>query len=445
VTGTFVYTYYGDDNSPVLQPQTLQGYVVDAYVWSGSAWVTYAGSGDANGNFTIPNVPQGSFMLDVAGLYVYTSARTLDLGSELNGRPSGVGASGASVAGAITNLDAWQTYDSIQWYCPNAAGVSGSPNPSPAVGATSLTSSEVAPWSGNLVDGSHGDVLYLTQLTYGFVGTTAASLTLTRFLSFQNETMTNGATLAANGALTTVAANASTSVNLKASQFTALASQVNPGATSYGAVFYVGTQPGASVAGLFGYPTVLYELYAGNTDVNLGNASFGSPFNASWGLVDYAGESFSADYTATGATTATTLYGNVEQTFPPPASTPTVTPQLSPVQTPTIAGKPLTATQTGVGVTPTVAWSVPATGTPSGYYVFVYKLANSGGATQSARLASIVTTTTSIVLPPGLLTSGAEYVLVISAIGSPIDANTKPFHLSPTYAQADFLSAIVTP
>jgi hypothetical protein len=77
--------------------------------------------------------------------------------------------------------------------------------------------------------------------------------------------------------------------------------------------------------------------------------------------------------------------------------------------------------------------------------VVVYQLTNSGGATNFARQGSIVTTTTSIVMPPALLTTGAEYVIVISAVSSPIDASTKPFHLSPTYAQADFLSAIVTP
>jgi hypothetical protein len=408
--------------------------------------VTYAGSGDTSGHFTIPNVPPGSFMLDVAGVYLYTSAHTLDLGTELNGRPNGVGASGASVAGAITNVDPWQTYDSLEWYCPNAAGSSSAPNPAPAVGATSLTSGEVAPWSGNLVDGSKGDVLYLTQLTFGFVGTTASSVSLTRFASFQPQTMTNGTTLVQNGALTTVPTNASASVNLKASQFTALASQVNSAATSpSGVVFYVGTQPGASAAGLFGWTTVLYELFAGSTDVDLGSASFGSPFNANWGIVDYAGAGFAVDYTATGATSSTAMYGYVYQTFPAPTGTPTIAPLLSPVQTPTIAGKPLTATQTGVGLTPTVAWSAPSTGTPSGYFVVVYKLTNSGGSTVVSRQASIATATPSIVMPPGLLTSGAQYVFVISAISSPIDASTKPFHLSPTYAEADFLSAIVTP
>jgi hypothetical protein len=445
VTGTFVYTYYGDDNAPVQSPQDLQGYVVDAYVWSGSAWVTYAGSGDASGNFTIPNVPSGPFMLDVAGVYTYTSARTLDLGTELTGRPSGVYASGSSVAGAVTNLDPWQTYDSLQWYCPNAAGNAGNPSPAPAAGATSLTSSEVAPWYGDLVNSSEGDVLYLTQLTYGFVGTTAASLSLTRFLSFQGETMLAGSTLAANGALATVAASASTSVDLRASQFAALSGQVNAGASGEGVIFFVGTQPGATAAGLFGYGTTLYELFAGTTDVALGSASFGSPFNASWGLIDYAGESYGVGYTASGATNATMLYGYVYQTFPPAPGTPTVTPQLSPVQAPTIGGKPLTAAQTGVGLTPAVAWSPPSTGTPTAYHVVVYRLTSSSGATSVMEQAEIVTTTTSIVMPPGLLTGGDEYVFVISAVSSPIDASTKPYHYSPTYAQADFLSAIVTP
>jgi hypothetical protein len=445
VTGTFVYTYYGDSGTASTQPQNLQGYVVDAYVWNGSAWVTYAGSGDTSGNFTIPNVPQGSFMLDVAGIYTYTSARTIDLGMELNGRPTGMYAQGSSVAGAITNLSAWQSYDSLQWYCPNAAGSAYNPSPAPAAGATSLTSSNVSSWGGALVDGTKGDVLYLTQLDYAPVGTTAASLTLTRFLSWSNLTMSNGATLAANGALTTVAANASTSVDLKASQFAALGTQVNGGSTGNGVAFVVATQPGAGAAGLFGYVTYLYELYAGSTDVTLGSAAYANPFNASWGTVDYAGESFAVKYTAGGATSPATKYGQVFQTFLPPSGTPTVTPALSPVTSATIAGKPLTAVQSGVGLTPTVAWSAPSTGTPNAYHVAVYQLTASGSATSIAEQTVIVTTTTSFVMPPGLLTSGGLYFLNISAVDSPIDASTKPFHASPTWAQADFLSATFSP
>ncbi len=179
--------------------------------------------------------------------------------------------------------------------------------------------------------------------------------------------------------------------------------------------------------------------------MNLGSASFGNPFNTSWGLIDYAGGTYAVSYTASGATTSTALYGYVYQSFPAAAGTPTVTPELSPVQAPTIGGKPLTAAQTGVGVTPTVAWSPPSTGKPSAYHVVVYQLTSSGGATSAMEQVEIVTTTTSLVMPPGLLTGGDEYVLVISAVASPIDASTKPYHSSPTFAQADFLSAIVTP
>jgi hypothetical protein len=445
VTGTLVNTYYGEDNVPVKQPMSLQGFAVNAYVWSGSAWVTYAGSGDASGSFTIPNVPLGDFMLDVGGLLVFSSARVLDLGRELSGRPSGTLAFGASVAGTVANLDPWQSFDALQWYCPNAAGSAANPSPTPAVGATSLTQSEVAPWAGSLVDSTQGDVLYLTQLSYGTVGTTAASLTLTRFGAFPNETMTNGATLSASGPLSMVSANASTSISLKASQFAPLAGQVNPSAISNGAAFTVLTAPGAGAAGVFGDAASLYELYAGNTDIDLGSAAFANPFSAAWGIVDYVGANFIVKYTASGATSPYSANGSVFQTFLPPAGTPTVTPALSPVQSPSIGGQPLTSVQTGVGLTPTIGWSAPTTGTPNAYHVIVFALASSGGATTFTQQAEIVTTTTSVVLPPGLLTSGGQYVLEISAVASPIDASTQPFRLSPTWAQADFLSAIMTP
>ena len=117
-----------------------------------------------------------------------------------------------------------------------------------------------------------------------------------------------------------------------------------------------------------------------------------NPFNATWGTVDYVSESFAVSYQAPGATSAAYAYAQIFETFPPPSGTPTVVPTISPVTAATVAGQPLTASQAGVGVTPTIAWSAPSIGTPTAYHVVLLQLVASGGATTISPLTLIVTT-----------------------------------------------------
>jgi hypothetical protein len=75
----------------------------------------------------------------------------------------------------------------------------------------------------------------------------------------------------------------------------------------------------------------------------------------------------------------------------------------------------------------------------------VYDVSAQGGATVITYAAELVTTTTSLTIPPALLTSGQAYGFTITAFSSPIDATTKPFHWSPVVASADVMTALVTP
>ena len=53
ITGTLVYTFYGEDNVATQQAEDLSTKTVEAYVWSGTSWTPYVGSGTANGDFMI--------------------------------------------------------------------------------------------------------------------------------------------------------------------------------------------------------------------------------------------------------------------------------------------------------------------------------------------------------------------------------------------------------
>src|SRR4051812_10542911 len=60
VNGSVVYTYHAESGATHV-PASLAGAQVLAYVQEGGAWTTIAGSGHADGTFTVPQVPAGLF------------------------------------------------------------------------------------------------------------------------------------------------------------------------------------------------------------------------------------------------------------------------------------------------------------------------------------------------------------------------------------------------
>src|SRR5437773_1000707 len=62
VTGTAATTFIAD-SGPVARPVDLAKVTIAARFQVGQAWNTIAGTGRADGTFTIPNVPQGTYYL----------------------------------------------------------------------------------------------------------------------------------------------------------------------------------------------------------------------------------------------------------------------------------------------------------------------------------------------------------------------------------------------
>jgi hypothetical protein len=445
ITGTMVYRYYGETAGPLDVPANLLGSEVSAFVWTGSAWTTYPGGGDSSGNFTIPAVPAGPCMVDVAGQYVYTAARVLDLGSEVNGRPTAVyGKANNAATGTLQGLAAWQVDDILEWHAPNSAGAAYSfSGAAPATGATTLAG-QLEAWQGALVDARQGDVLYATQLSAQRSGS-AEYLTVTGFTAWKSVEQTDGTPIDVTGLLTTTTPAETIDVDFRGSQFMALGSAVNPAATSEGAAFAVITQPGASAAGAFGYSIELLEAGASGGDLTLSSVAYANPFDPAWGELVYAAGTWALSYTAPGASSPASQYGYVYETTPRLNAPATLVPLVSPVQKAEIGGMSATGAVTSVGVTPMLTWAPPATGVASAYHVTVYLLEDTAGATNLTYVAEIVTTTTSVPMPPALLQRGSAYAMTITAIASPLDASTQPFHGSATMASADLLTGVITP
>lgn len=449
VTGTMIYRYHGE-GAPVDQPADLSGAEVVAFVWESGAWTSYPGTGTAAGTFTVPNVPAGPFLIAVGGNhhYAYTTARALDLGADLAGRPNAVfGPSTNTIDGELTNLDPWQADDLIQWYAPNVDGwAPSSLSSAPSTGATTF-SGPSSWWQGRLIDASQGDMLYATQVSERIVMGNEVQV-LSRYASFTGVEQQDGTPVTVSGALGAVAATESISLDFRGSQFEALLAAVSPSASAIATAATVYTQPGAGVAVAYSPGPDLLSLFTGNEDVKV-TIPYPNPFPAAWGEILYTGTMWQVPFTAPGATSSGPLLGYTYSTMPAgEASTKVLVPLVSPPRSPEIGGKSASGDLEGIGLTPTLSWSAPAVGTPTAYQVTVWEVeiddAYDGGSVIGQQ-AMIVTTTTNLTLPPGLLQKGHAYALTITAVASPIDATTTPFRSSPSMAVADVVTGLVTP
>jgi hypothetical protein len=169
-----------------------------------------------------------------------------------------------------------------------------------------------------------------------------------------------------------------------------------------------------------------------------------------WRGVDFTG---SVPYTATGATNAATATVSVGRREAVSATTP-LAPTLTPVTGLTVtpaSGLPLGAyvAQTGVGLTPTISWSPPVTGTATSYTLEVFRLVRSGTNlvnTTITPVATFVTGSTQVAIPTGVLTAGSAHFVRVTARAIPSDPwATAPLRRIVLGAWAQALSGPLTP
>ncbi|HZN91382.1 MAG TPA: invasin domain 3-containing protein, partial [Myxococcales bacterium] len=185
ITGTRIAHHVLDDGGIVNVPQDISAAVIGAYSPNDAGSYTFIpGTGTAAGTFQIPNVPVGSYYLRFNNDYVDTSARVVDLGFHVQGRPNVAQAdAGTFQQHALTGMSPWffdsfwfeeddlQMYSSGAnvWFSPlegfETAGQAITP------GATTfdqLTDYDLIAQNGvvpRLVNASRGDRTYITQLT----------------------------------------------------------------------------------------------------------------------------------------------------------------------------------------------------------------------------------------------------------------------------------------
>jgi hypothetical protein len=311
------------------------------------------------------------------------------------------------------------------------------PKPQPGDTAVNGSFTYGANFFGYLPDASKGDVTYVYERNDSELSSGATAATyqfLANYLRSASLTLANGGTATLSGAMTPAPQSGSISANLKMSQFAALAGAVHPGGTPSA------TLPASLTVFALQHPAPVLDLQRNQqatlarllitpqlaTDVDYGTLTYGRLPESNW--TEYVQLTYSYDFPlpALGGVSP----GSGQETYVKTAlisSAPTVfAPALSPPTSPRHGTADAFQAQAGVGLTPTVSWAAPSTGTPASYTLsfFFFDGPLTDGVLTDVTVVGL--TETSFKVPPGMLTQGFTYfgaitaTTVPSAAGAPV-------------------------
>jgi hypothetical protein len=399
-----------------LVPQPSGGYTV------------IQGSFDVDGKFEIPGVPEGSYLLKIQSeggppVFYWTKERSIEVGYLFANRPDTrpVTTSPTAMIFDVAGLSPWQETDVIEILSPGA-GSFGFPFFELTPGATSLGGASFDAFEmfpANLIDGSQGDLLHVTQLVTRDAGG-APYQSIGKIFTPPPFSMEDGQPTTFTGSFSDVPQIA-LSVDWKRAAFGAFAKDAHPlAALSDSSFSIIAEYGGTSRITATIPPSLLSFNDSGDAAADFaGELSYGNPFPSAWGLVATASASFSLSVMLPGADAPKALTGEVFcSTLINNKSAVALSPGVGPVKDILVNGMPTADWITGVGVTPTVSFSPPATGAAARYRVMIRRLEPMGA---TRLVGSLYTTETSIELPEGLLWEGELYYIRVFANDTPIN------------------------
>lgn len=438
------------DQQVVSVPQDLTGDTISATFHDGSGFQTVTGQGTANGTFEIEGVPLGPYLLRWTDFLFVTSERTVDLGRPVLGRPGRTQAqSPMELTLTADGLAPWAPGDGVWVSSPELGAWTGnvhglSSDPTPTAGATSIQvvmdyALGNQPW---LIQANAGDRAFVTQLVRD--EGPPISYAVRRAAEVGNLVMTNGtpAQLTATlSALPLVVFD----LDWRASAFEGVAPEVHPDAVLDQHYVRISPVPGGLVHGFYGYMSYVLHVTRPAEEGVVEGLTFGNPYTGS-DLVVRTHTELTIPYELPRATPMSfrasflqlqrlsDVVGAVHQ------------PLLSPPRSLQINGMPADVDRTGVSTTPVLSWSPPTSGAPDMYRVLIHRLFVSGVETQSSNTWTIYTRSTTLQIPPGLLTGGDVYFFEVEAriIGG-VDVEQTPFVRALPYAEAAAFTRTVAP
>jgi hypothetical protein len=490
VTGSFHAFFAHDDGSFTEGPDNTAFVAPDSLLFANGAGGTtsVAITLDQNGDFTVPNVPFGTYYLrtttgtSIPNGTVFGSTATTgvtltplttgnpDLTFVVHGRADAKAPTQPTpVTLTLNGLDPWERTGIFDHIYMGSAGarvdelVPGSQEP--AVGSTSAT--VTFDWKSSnifslnwLPDAAAGDTTVFVQRHHVSLDNGGSASVSTRFAKSTDFTVVDGT--GASATLTMQAAPLSSTLPTAGafSQFAALVPVMNPAASVQpdpsGLTFPSSQVSLFGVPGSIAYPDTSLSVdgeiaheglyaYTGalDTDVDYGPLSFGGFLGAPY--QEYRQFTYSAGLVLTADGNSTGLSPTFVQLTPVDQAGPTIAPVLSPVRSPLIGGQDAFAPQTGVGLTPTFSWTPPALGSPTAYAITIQMISPSNDPDEIGIINISSFTGTSFTLPDGLLISGRAYAAIITAVQMPGQDVNRPNRVGLPELTTDAVTNIFRP
>ena len=477
VSGTIATVYWSDDGSRTTRPGSLGPALTVPAIWipAGSNYRRLPVSFGADSSFSVPNVPEGPYFLEVDSQWdpatrfaqlIELTSNTPDLTTVVTARPDlRIGANPTSFTMDVLGLTPWVnpagdfTGDMLM-FAGSQAHVFGRPQAGahavpPAPGANAWHAS----WNWNqmstasalgLPDASKGDVEFLYQRSSSPIGSGTAqgvAHVAKRFGRLDNLTLHDGAAGSAALNLTEAPMTGALRANLRNSRWATILTDANPATKPFRA-------QGVSVLavphsvdfpdmpGLSAGTSLVYVQGPALQDADYGTVAYGQFLGPSWKEVRYVSYIATAEVPQPG-TAATVSMQPFFSSFEAMPADDEIVPVLGPPRSPRIEGREAFLAQTGVGLRPTISWSPPSLGAATSYVV---TLSVASGTPAIASVSLNVYGVTSVQVPDGLLESGARYAITITAMSAPWDKlDRAPFRSGMPYSTSDSVTAVFSP
>jgi hypothetical protein len=479
-TGQVTWVYAtGRASEPIDFTKTPPEALVDDGKGGFTVYPSLPGTGALAGTFDIPGVPLGTYTLHFGDRWLVTDSHVPDLGYTRSGRP----ASQRSVLTQFTpfalhldGLAPWTPTSTLEMFSPQADdwdfGSERFATTSTLAGATSvdlavsLDAFVVAPASA--LQAAKGDRLVITQLAPRTSSTGVEYQALVGLAAPDAFDAPGAASVSAT--LSPVPdAPAPLSVDYRGTQWSAAAAaDGNPAQTTACGVYGGFAVEASAGTARDGIPSATADLLLFNTpagtnpDVQTGLMPWpgANALPGAWSVWVDMRQSTQVPLRLPG----TTMYGWSSCGGVPSGLSWTTTvdraqagpfvPVLSLPRAPTLDGKPAFADNRGVGTTPLLAWTPPATGAPDFYLVEVSSLAVKTLAGQPSTyptlVARLATAAPHLRLPPGVLAAGRSYAITIQAVqytgtAANVISASAPWKLPGDLATAQTVLGIVAP
>lgn len=451
---TDIDKYWSVDESGNLQATPHPNDLSDSSTYDIAALVPQAdgsvvaikGVGKSDGTATIAGVPGGQYWLQIRPAELYwTNTSAFDYGSDFVGRVPRTPVS-ATLAWGLSNLSPWDSnLDSVLLQVPNA-GVAYTATTVADDGSILYQGSET--YSGQPVDTGDGDAAYVLQKRHQSVSAVADVVSIATMAAvFDLELNQGGDPGTATASMAPLSPAKSLELEVASSAYAKWAQNVNPNFNFSGGAGELFLQPLVTDRGAVGgVPLLDFTLFDVSADQDLGSFAYGSPFPSLWPVLFSYSQGGSVTVPVPdgqSGTVALWAFLTHASTNLPSGAQPDQ-PAMSPVQSPQINGLNMFAV-TSVSGPAVLSWAAPSGSVPAGYSIAIDPVERDESGYYVGYGFDLFTTSTSMAVPTGLLTSGKLYVFTITAVADAI-ANfaTAPWRTGYPVAWADAISGVVT-